>query len=155
MSDITIAILKNSPTHVIGEVAKNSSRYTSGDIIEIFPAKKYAVLVGNEYQMHSQKGNSKILWMHVTGVPITIKLDKLKSVLSSPVPDPLDISGINYLRRRKWGIPINNFPLLISQGEITLTWAQFLGTAYRKSPLDNYSPDTDEHITDMTLATFN
>ena len=133
--DITFHIRINSPHN-------HAESYRNGDLIDWTPALEMADLVLGEYIIRGVIANPRLSFLHVTGVPDGLNLDKIKAKIK-PAGD--------LFRHRKYRIIADPFG---TDRERTVTWAD-AKTRIRKKvmsdPDDRTQDDETGSITDGDL----
>lgn len=94
--DRTIQVIVKPATHTLTNQAKNASRYATGDPVAVLDTAQYAVWNGttSEYEMQSQMGNSKFVFIHVTSIPDTVTINTTLYNFTADIFDAVVLSSV-------------------------------------------------------------
>lgn len=120
MSDVTLQIMVNAPTHTLTP-EKSAKRYRDGDIIDVIPTDELADLIRGEYKMRGEIRNPRFSFIHITGFPDN---QKARSRITEMIK-----AASEKLRLRRFRVLFSALPApvrtaLQDDREITMTWPQ-------------------------------
>ena len=152
--DITVQIILKPATHAFPANAqgmmKNACRYWPGDILDVYPAEKYATLGDDgNYLLNSPPGHPRFAFVHVKNVPVKFSVDRIKNKLTATVESEGGVeNNQQLLRRRGWHIPPSITPVVFKQKlllekEATVDFNVAKNYIRKKVITDIFDPEVD------------
>lgn len=126
--------------------------YHTGDVLSVYMTEDLAEETEGEWRFRDTIENSPFHYIHVTGVPDSVKIETIISEYKVPNGSPdLTYARENpyiTVRRRKWFIDASKVPLIAKKKlkqnkEITVTFDQLKKVLAKKRAVDHDDPTRD------------
>lgn len=154
--DISLQIIVEAASHDLSaNPEKEAARYRRGDIVGVYLTS----------DVGAPSLNGRLGFVHITGVPDSINISKIKNRLLGEIIDRVTVSDpdipggtvdtVDLIRRRAWRIPPSIIPVgvrnqLLTNREAAVTWGQIKPYVRKKIVSDRLNASLDNETTELT-----